>query len=66
MQTVLGSMRLAEISHFDLERYRRQRKQAGMSDVTINRELAFLRHLYTMAHLGQGERESGEEGPFRT
>jgi integrase len=42
-------MRLAEIAAFDLERYRRQRKQAGKSDVTINRELAFLRHLYTMA-----------------
>jgi len=32
-----------------LERYRRQRKQDGVSDVTINRELAFLRHLYSMA-----------------
>src|SRR5262245_60758839 len=49
MQPVLGSKRLAEIAPFDLERYRRQRKQAGVSDVTINRELAFLRHLYTMA-----------------
>jgi len=49
IQPVLGSKRLAEISAFDLERYRRQRKQAGVSDVTINRELAFLRHLYTMA-----------------
>jgi integrase len=46
---VLGSKRLAEISAFDLERYRRQRKQTGVCDVTINRELAFLRHLYTMA-----------------
>jgi len=49
MQPMLGSKRLAEIAPFDLERYRRQRKQAGVSDVTINRELAFLRHLYTMA-----------------
>ena len=49
MQPVLGSKRLVEIAPFDLERYRRQRKQAGVSDVTINRELAFLRHLYTMA-----------------
>lgn len=46
---MLGSKRLAEISPFDLERYQRQRKQAGKSIVTINRELAFLRHLYTMA-----------------
>src|SRR5215467_6382817 len=49
IQPVFGSKRLDEISPFDLERYRRQRKQAGVSDVTINRELAFLRHLYTMA-----------------
>ncbi len=46
---MLGSKRLAQISPFDLERYRRQRKQQGRSDVTINRELAFLRNLYTMA-----------------
>jgi integrase len=46
---VLGNKRLTEISAFDLERHRRQRKQGGVSDVTINRELAFLRHLYTMA-----------------
>jgi integrase len=49
IQPVLGSKRLADISPFDLERYRRQRKQQGRSDVTINRELAFLRNLYTMA-----------------
>src|SRR5215468_449646 len=49
IQPVFGSKRLAEIAPFDIERYRRQRKQGGKSDVTINRELAFLRHLYTMA-----------------
>jgi len=49
MQPILGSKRLAEITPFDLERYRRQRKQAGVGDVSINRELAFLRNLYTMA-----------------
>ena len=49
IQPILGSKRLAEISAFDLERHRRQRKQTGVSDVTINRELAFLRHLYTIA-----------------
>jgi len=46
---VLGSKWLADIAPFDLERYRRQGKQAGKSDVTINRELAFLRHVYSMA-----------------
>src|SRR5438128_8684376 len=49
VQPVLGTRRLAEISPFDLERYRHQRKQAGVTHVTINRELTFLRHLYTMA-----------------
>jgi integrase len=49
IQPVFGSKRLEEISPFDLERYRRHRKQAGRNDVTINRELAFLRNLYTMA-----------------
>jgi integrase len=49
MQPVFGSKRLEEISPLDLERYRRRRKQSGKSDVTINRELAFLRNLYTMA-----------------
>ncbi|HEY7710593.1 MAG TPA: site-specific integrase [Candidatus Entotheonella sp.] len=33
----------------DLERYRRKRKQAGKSDVSINRELGFLRHVFNMA-----------------
>jgi len=49
IQPILGGKRLDEIAPFDLERYRRQRKQMGRSDVTIDRELAFLRHLYTMA-----------------
>src|SRR5215831_15634874 len=49
IQPVFGNKRLAEITPFDLERYRRNRKQAGRSDVTINRELAFLRHVYSMA-----------------
>jgi integrase len=49
IKPVLGQRRLAKISAFDLERYRRNRKQAGKSDVTINRELAFLRNLFSMA-----------------
>ena len=52
IQPVFGSKRLEEIAPFDLERYRRQRQRAGKSDVTINRELAFLRNLYTMAVTG--------------
>ena len=46
---VLGAKRLAEISPLDLERYRRQRKQLGRNEVTINRELAFLRNLFNCA-----------------
>ena len=46
---IFGHKRLDEISPFDLERYRRERKQARKSDVTINRELAFLRNVYSMA-----------------
>jgi len=49
IQPLLGTKRLDEISPLDLERYRRQRKQAGRSAVTVNRELAFLRPLYPMA-----------------
>jgi len=49
IQPLLGTKRLDEISPLDLERYRRQRKHVGRSDVTINRELAFLRHVYNMA-----------------
>jgi integrase len=49
IQPVFGTKRLDEISPFDLERYRRQRKQAGRSDVTVNREFTFLRHVYSMA-----------------
>jgi integrase len=45
----LGGKRLDEINPLDLERYRRQRKQAGKSAVSINRELGFLRHLYNKA-----------------
>ena len=37
------------ISPFDLERYRRQRQQGDRSEITMNRELAFLRNLYNVA-----------------
>src|SRR5712691_13303369 len=49
IQPVFGNKRLADIVPLDPERYRRNRKQAGKSDVTINRELAWLRHVYSMA-----------------
>src|SRR6266571_3810071 len=40
---------LADISPFLIERYKRLRKEHGRSEVTINRELAFLKNLFTMA-----------------
>jgi integrase len=43
--------RLVDISPLDIERYKRQRKEYGVSEVTINRELAFLKHLFSMAVL---------------
>ena len=39
-----------QISHtIAIERYKRQRQGAGVSGVTINRELAFLKHLFSKA-----------------
>ncbi len=46
---MFAGKRLDEISPFDLERYRHQRKKEGRNEVTINRELAFLRNLYNKA-----------------
>ena len=46
---VLGDKRLSDITPLDLERYRRKRQDDGRSDITINRELAFLRNLFNMA-----------------
>jgi integrase len=44
-----GHLRLAEISPLAVERYKRQRKEDNVSEVTINRELAFLKNLFTKA-----------------
>src|SRR6266704_2984921 len=45
--------RLADISPFLIEKYKRSRKEQGRSEVTINRELAFLKNLFTMAQATQ-------------
>ncbi len=34
-----GSKRLQDVSAFEIERYRRDRKASGRTDVTVNREL---------------------------
>jgi len=41
--------RLSDITPFMIERYKRTRKEEGLSDASINRELAFLKNLFTMA-----------------
>src|SRR5215475_16014203 len=41
--------RLADINPLLIERYKRMRKEKGRSEVTINRELACLKNLFTMA-----------------
>ncbi len=49
LQATFGHQRLADISPLDIERYKRERQGAGVSGVTINRELAFLKNLYSKA-----------------
>ncbi len=49
MQGTFGPHRLADIGPLDIERYKRQRQGAGVAPATINRELAFLKNLYTKA-----------------
>jgi integrase len=49
LQPTFGHLRLSEISPLGIERYKRQRKEDGVSEVTINRELAFLENLFTKA-----------------
>jgi hypothetical protein len=41
--------RLADITPFLIEKYKRLRKEDGRSEVTVNRALAFLKNLFTMA-----------------
>lgn len=44
-----GSMRLDIVSSFAVERYKKQRLNAGAAKATINREMATLSHLFTKA-----------------
>lgn len=41
--------RLSSITPHAIDRYKRKRKQQGRSEVTINRELAFLKNMFTVA-----------------
>ncbi len=49
LSPILGGKRLADITPLLIERYKRTRKELGRSEVTINRELAFLKNLFTLA-----------------
>jgi integrase len=49
LKPVFAGKRLADISPFLIEKYKRIRKEHGRSEVTINRELAFLKNMFTMA-----------------
>ena len=59
---VLGDKRLDEITPLDLERYRHKRKQAGKSDVSINRELGFSSSCFQHGNrLGQSSHQPCKE-----
>jgi integrase len=49
LQPIFGHIRLSEISPLAIERYKRRRKENGVSEVTVNRELALLKNLFTKA-----------------
>jgi len=49
LKPFFGGQRLADISPFLIEKYKQSRKEQGRSEVTINRELAFLKNMFTMA-----------------
>jgi integrase len=61
IKPLFGGKRLSDITPFLLERYKRTRKEEGLSPVTINRELAFLKNLFTMA-IAWGK---AEENPMK-
>jgi Phage integrase SAM-like domain len=49
LKPTFAGKRLADITPFMIERYKQTRKVQGRSEVTINRELAFLKNLFTLA-----------------
>jgi Phage integrase SAM-like domain len=49
MRPTFGHVRLADITPLALERYKRRRKEDGVREATVNRELAFLKHLFSKA-----------------
>jgi len=49
LSPVFAPLRLPDITPQHIEQYKQQRQAAGRSPVTINRALAFLKHLFTLA-----------------
>ncbi|MGD0277491.1 MAG: phage integrase SAM-like domain-containing protein, partial [Syntrophales bacterium] len=49
LQNVFDGKRLSDISPFMIERYKIMRKSGEAKEATINREMACLRHMFTMA-----------------
>jgi hypothetical protein len=49
LHPTFGHLRLSDITPQRIEQYKQQRRGAGRSPVTTNRERALLRHLFTMA-----------------
>jgi integrase len=49
LQPFFGQKGLSRITTFDLERYKRHRVEQGASQATVNREMAVLSHLFSMA-----------------
>ena len=50
LKAFFGSKRLGEILPMFIRHYRTQRLEAGRSKATVNRELALMKHLYTIAN----------------
>src|SRR5271156_2529414 len=49
LKPFFGSMRLDAITSFAVDRYKKKRIDAGAANATINREVATLSHLFSMA-----------------
>src|SRR5947207_102157 len=49
LKPFFGAMRLDAITSFTVDRYKRKRLDAGSANGTVNRELATLSHLFSMA-----------------
>jgi len=65
LQKTFDSKRLSDISPFLIEKYKTQRKTEGAKPMTINHEMACLRHMFTMAmKWGKAEKNPVREVKF--